>query len=306
MGKNNKDVLKSVNYNMEIIKRIKENQPFTIDEKEKMLNAYTGISKDNNSYFTPYEICNFIKQLLDIKEGKVADLSAGIGNMVRPFIKEYGKLDDRIQFDCFELDENNSLVGSTAWEDYKQVDFYTNFNSLDRADEIQDNYYDFIIGNPPFTGTTKYMCEWNNNKGKAKNNKLVDCFVDLSIKKCKNKGFIALVLPGGHLFNGNGTLKLRQWMRSQVALKAVFPLDSKTFENAGILGTSVGTNLIVFQKGVKQGTIFIGELIDKDDIKLEMKSLVMQFRLFLSGNYHLEYSSDNYNGLHALLKEGAA
>lgn len=270
-----------------------------------MLDTYTGISKDNNSYFTPYEICNFIKQLLDIRRGKIADLSGGIGNTIRPFIKEYGKIDGGIQFDCFELDENNSLVGSKAWEDYKQVNFYTNFNSIDRADEIEDNYYDFIIGNPPFTGTTKYMCEWNNNKGKAKNNKLVDCFVDLSIKKCKDKGFIVLVLPGGHLFNSNGTAKLRQWMKSKVALKGVVPLDSKTFENAGILGTSVGTNLIIFQKGVMQETIFIGELID-ENIKLEMESLAAQFRLFLSKNYHLEYSSDNYNGSHALLKEGAA
>lgn len=61
MGKNNKDVLKSVNYNMKIIKRIKENQAFTIGKKEKMLDTYTGISKDNNSYFTSFEICNFIK-----------------------------------------------------------------------------------------------------------------------------------------------------------------------------------------------------------------------------------------------------
>lgn len=35
MGKNNKDVLKSVNYNMKIIKRIKKNQHFIIDEKER-------------------------------------------------------------------------------------------------------------------------------------------------------------------------------------------------------------------------------------------------------------------------------
>lgn len=35
MDKNNKDVLKSVNYNMEIIKEIKENQHFIIDKKRK-------------------------------------------------------------------------------------------------------------------------------------------------------------------------------------------------------------------------------------------------------------------------------
>jgi type I restriction enzyme M protein len=306
MGKrNNKDVLKNVNYNIEVIKNIKSNKSFSIDEKNKMLNTYTGISKDNNSYFTPFEICDFIRQLLDIRKGKIADLSAGIGNMVRPFIKEYGILHDNIQFDCYELDENNSLIGSKVWEDYEQINFHGNFDSLNKSDEIKDNYYDFIIGNPPFAGSVKYMCQWNNTKGKAKNNKLVDCFVDLSIKKCKDKGLIALILPAGHLFNSNGTAKLRKWMKDEVALKAIFSLNSKTFENAGILGTTVGTNLIVFQKGAEQEKIFVGELTDKD-IKFEMKSLAYAFRLFLSGNYHLEYRKDNYNGLHAVIKEGAA
>lgn len=288
--KGNKDVLKSVNYSINIVKKIKENIKFTPEEKQNILIDFAGMSEDNNSFFTPYEICNFIKELLNIKSGKILDPSAGIGNMIRPFVKEYGKLLDDIKFDCFELDENNSIAGAKAWEDFKQVKYNTCFNSLDRVSEIEENYYDFVIGNPPFVGSVLYMNEFNNLKGKAKKTDIVSCFIDLAINKCKDKGYIALVVPGGHLFKGNAVEKLRDHMKIKGALKGIFPLDADTFSEAGILGTSVGTNLIIWQKGVPQGKVFIGDLIDKKDIKTEMNSMALQFQLFLSGDYHLEQS----------------
>ena len=298
--KNNKDVLKSVNYSFDIVKKIKESIEFTMEEKQKILIDFVGLSEDNNSYFTPFEICNFIKELLNIKTGKILDPSSGIGNMIRPFVSEYGKLIDDIEFDCFELDENNSLAGAKAWEDFEQVKYNTCFNSLDRTVEIQDNYYDYVIGNPPFVGSVEYLNEFNNTKGKAKKTDIVSCFIDLSIKKCKDKGYIALVLPGGHLFKGNAVQKLRDYMKGVVSLKGIFPLDADTFSEAGILGTSVGTNLIICQKGAAQGKVFIGDLIDKKDLKTEMNSIALQFQLFLSGDYHLEQS---YN--YAKLIKGA-
>lgn len=299
-SKGNKAVLESVNYNLNVIKDIKEGKEFTREDKEKIFNNYTGMSSDNNSFFTPVEICSFIKDLLNIKSGKVADLSAGIGNMVRPFVTEYGKLLEGIEFDCYELDENNSLAGAKAWEDYGQVKYNMCFNSLERADEIPNDYYDFIIGNPPFVGSVEYLNDFNNNKGKPKKTDIVSCFIDLSIKKVKDKGCIALVLPGGHLYN-SAAGKLREWMKTKVALKGIFPLDSSTFEASGIMGTSVGTYLIIWQKGTPQKEIFIGELADKKELKLEMKSIAKEFQLFASGGYEIIHCSDNQNGLHGKL-----
>ncbi|MBU3216661.1 SAM-dependent methyltransferase [Clostridium estertheticum] len=288
--KGNKEVLKSVNYSINIIKKIKEDVAFTQEEKQKILIDFVGMSEDNNSYFTPFEICNFIKDLLNITSGKIIDPSAGIGNMIRPYIKEYGKLLDGIEFTCFEFDENNSLAGYKAFEDYEQVKYNTCFNSLDRVGEIKDNYYDYVIGNPPFVGSVEYLNEFNNTKGKAKKTDIVSCFIDLSIKKCKDKGYIALVLPGGHLFKGNAVQKLRDYMKGVISLKGIFPLDADTFSEAGILGTSVGTNLLIWQKGTPQGKVFIGDLADKKDLKTEMSSIALQFQLFLSGDYYLEQS----------------
>lgn len=300
-GKRNKEILEGVNYSFDVIKRIKDNSEFTQKEKEEILHKFVGMSKDNNSYFTPYDICNFVVDLLDIKNGKVADLSGGIGNMIMPFIAEYDKLRDGVTFDLFEFDDNNSLAAQKAWEDYEQVNVYGSFNSIERHEEIPDNY-DFIIGNPPFTGSLKYWAEWNHNKnGSAKNNNIADAFVDLSVKKVKDGGYIGLVLPVGHLYRGNATAKLRDWLKENVALKAVIPLNKDTFIDAGIKGTTVGTVLIVFQKSVMQQEIFMGDLVDTDDLVDEMKSMAYQFRLMKTGNYHIGYESDYQSGLHAKL-----
>ncbi|MEK4289366.1 N-6 DNA methylase [Paenibacillus sp. FSL P4-0502] len=290
MAKGNKEILASINYSMDIVKRIKANETFTYEQKQKILDDYIGLSQDNNSYFTPIVICSLIKELLNIKSGKVADLSAGIGNMVRPFVSEYGKLSEDVTFDCFELDENNSAAGYMAWSDYEQVQFQSDFNTIDRHSEIQ-NDHDYIIGNPPFSGSVPYKCEWNNNKGKIKNNSICDAFIDLAINKVKPQGHIALVLPTGHLSKGNATAKLREWMRSQVALKAVIPLDSDTFAEAGVQGTGVGTVLCIWQKAVKQGKVFIGELSDKKDIASDINALIYQYRLFESEQYDIEYTN---------------
>lgn len=291
---------------MDIIKRIEAGEAFTPEEKQNILHKFVGMSKDNNSYFTPVPICNWIKDLLDINHGKIADLSAGIGNMVVPFIKEYRRLLDGIAFDLYELDENNSMAGKMAWIDYEQVNFYGNFNTIERADEIPDNAYDFVIGNPPFTGSVPYLCEWNNNKGKIKKNSICDAFVDLAVKKVKDNGYISLVVPAGHLYKGNATAKLREWLKDHVALKGVFPLDSGTFKEAGIMGTSVGTYLVIYQKGVPQDKVMIGVLHDKKEIINEMKAIAKNFRMMLEDNCYEQIQSDHVCGEHGVLKVGVS
>lgn len=303
-GKGNKDVLASVNYSMDIIKRIKAREKFTAEEKQDILHKFVGTSPDNNSYFTPQPICNWIKQLLNIKRGRIADLSAGIGSMVLSYVIEYGKLQEGITFDLFELDENNSMAGKMAWSDYEQVNYYGNFNTVERADEIPDNTYDVILGNPPFSGSVPYFCDWNNNKGKAKNNNICDAFVDLAVRKVKDKGYIALVLPAGHLFKGNATAKLREWMKDKVALKGVFPLDEATFRESGILGTSVGTYLVVYQKGVPQDKVMIGALYDRDELVNEMVAIANNFQMMLKGDCYVEMRSDHVCGEHGVLRVG--
>lgn len=306
--KGNKEALATVNFSINTVRDIQSGKNFTEQEKSDILYKFTGMSTDNNSYWTPVSICNFMKQLLNIpttKKIKLADLSAGIGNMAIPYITQYGKLQDNITFDLFELDSNTSIAGEMAWSDYSQVTYHGNFDSING--DIPDNYYDYILGNPPFTGSIKYLnSEWCCTKTKtttrAKNANIADAFVDLAINKTKDKGYIALVLPMGHLSNGKGTEKLRQYMKSQVALKFICYLDSDTFSKAGLTGTSVPTALCIFQKGVKQGKIFMGELSEQNkDLEIEIQSMAEQFIKFNTDNYKIRYQSDYLNGMHATL-----
>lgn len=300
--KGNKEVLQTVNKAMDIVKRIKADEEFSQKDKMDILDDFVGVSDTtNNSYWTPLEVCQFMKDLLPIDEAlnegreiHIADLSAGIGMCARPFIKKYGKLLDGVKFDLYEYNPDTSMALKKAWEDYEQVTVYPDCDTLKFDIPIE---YDFVIGNPPFSGNCEYpnAQEWAcDKKGKvAKSLSIMDAFVDLAIQKCKPNGYIAYVIGGGHLYKGNKTEALRKWMKKEVALKAIVPLDSDTFSEAGITGTSVGSYLIVWQKGAKQEEVFLGDLIDKKDLKTEMKSMARKFKLLNFGTYNITYESQN-------------
>ncbi|OBZ14593.1 hypothetical protein A8L34_11760 [Bacillus sp. FJAT-27264] len=80
-------------------------------------------------------------------------------------------------------------------------------------------------------------------------------------------------------------------MRSQVALKAVIPLDSGTFAEAGVQGTRVGTVLCIWKKEAKQGKVFIDEMYDKKDLVTNINELIYQYRLFENEEYEVECTS---------------
>ena len=302
--KGNKDVLKSINYSLDIVKKCKSNYKFTKEEKQEILHKFIGLSEDNNSYFTPEIICKLITECLDIKcNDTVADLSGGIGNMAIPLIDTYGKLKDDISFDIYELDENTSLAGKMTWEDYSQVNYYGNINTLSLNIEKK---YDFVIGNPPFSGNTEYETEWNvNTKGKpSKKNELVNSFIDLSFKCCKDNGYVALVLPGGILYKDKATKKLREYLAERYDLKMLIELNPDTFSKSGLQGTTVTTNLIIWQKcKTSNNKTMIIELNPIDNLKTQLESIPHYFKL-VQNQHYIQMGRSNNDKIYGLLKEG--
>lgn len=302
--KGNKDMLKSVNYSLDTVKKVKQGYEFSQEEKEKILTDFVGLSEDNNSYYTPFHICKLITDCLDIKGNvSVADLSGGIGNMIEPLIECYGKLKDNITFDLYELDENTSLAASKCWEDYKQVNFYGNVNTLSLDISKQ---YDFVIGNPPFSGTTNYETEWNvNPKGKrSAKNELLNSFIDKSFKCCKDNGYVGLILPGGILYKGNASEKLRKYLAERYDLKLVIELNPDTFANSGLKGTALTTYLIIWKKCKTQDNkTMIVELNPKDNLKLQLESIPKYFKM-VQNKHYIQMASSTNDKLYGLLKEG--
>lgn len=303
--KGNKDLLKSVNYSLETVKKIQEGLDFSIDEKQQILTDFVGLSEDNNSYYTPDSVCDFICDTLDIKgDAKVCDLSGGIGSMAKSLILEYGKLKDNVQFDLYELDPNTSIAAAKAWEDYGQVNYVGNVDTL--ALDIEENKYDYCIGNPPFSGSVEYTADWNiDGKGKVKKkNDIVNAFIDKSFKVTKEGGYVALVLPGGFVSKGNSTEKLREYISERYDLKLVMDLLPDAFVNSGLKGTTVGTTLIIWQKcKSKNNKTILVELHKDEDLLKQFKSISYYFKVVQGEHYILMNHSAN-DMSYGILKEG--
>lgn len=299
----NKAMLEKVNYSINIIKDIKEGKEFTKEEKQKIITNYCSTEENNNGYYTPIEICKFMSDCLDIKgDSKVADLSAGIGNMTVPLITEYGKLKDNITFDLYEFDENTSLALEKTWEDYEQVNVIGNVDTLSLDIE---NKYDYIIGNPPFTLKTDYKASWNvDKKGKQKVGlNILEAFIDKSMIALKENGVMALVVAMGISFKGNATALLRNHLSSNYNLKLVMELNNEVFESAGLAGTGVSTLLLIIEKNKTTDNKTIIAELDKEDFIGQLNSLSYYYKL-VQKDHHIQYTSNNDNLLYGLLKEG--
>ena len=300
----NKELLSKVNYSINLIKEIKDGKEFTKEEKQDIWDKYCSIEENNNGYYTPVEICKFMSDCLDIKEGsRIADLSAGIGNMVRPFIEEYGKLRENIIFDLYEYDENTSIALEKAWEDFDQVNV---FGSVDTLTLNLDNKYDYILGNPPFTLKTDYCASWNvDKKGKKKKGlNILEAFIDKIMLSLKPGGTAAIVVASGIVFKGNATALLREHLKTNYNLKLAMQLDSETFESAGLAGTGVSTLLLIIEKKktIDNKTIYVE--IDRDDSFLEqLKSIAHHYRI-ANKEHFIQYNSSTSDLIYGILKEG--
>ena len=300
----NKEMLSKVNYSINLIKEIKEGKGFTKEEKQDIWDKYCSTEENNNGYYTPVEICKFMSDCLDIKEGsRIADLSAGIGNMARPFISEYGKLRDNIVFDLYEYDENTSIALEKAWEDFEQVNV---FGHTDTLTLDLDNKYDYILGNPPFTLKTDYCASWNvDKKGKQKKGlNILEAFIDKIMLSLKPGGTAAIVVASGIVFKGNATALLREHLKTNYNLKLAMQLDSETFESAGLAGTGVSTLLLIIEKNktIDNKTIYIE--LDRDDSFLQQLKSISHYYRIANKEHFIQYNSSTSDLIYGILKEG--
>ena len=299
-----KVMLEKVNYSINLIKNIKDGKEFTQEEKIEILVKYCSTEENNNGYFTPVEICKFMSDCLDIKPNSiVADLSAGIGNMARPLISEYGKLRDDIIFDLYEHDENTSIALEKAWEDFEQVNIY---GCTDTLKEDIDGKYDYILANPPFKLKTDYIASWNvNKKGKVKKGlNILEAFIDKIMLSLKPNGVAAIIVPNSFSSNGNATEKLREHLEQNYNLKLAMQLDSETFEAAGLAGTGTSTLLLIIEKNktIDNKTIY-AEIERDDDFFRQLDSIAYHYRL-VQNQHYIKYMSSTNDLLYGLLKEG--
>ena len=162
----------------------------------------------------------------------VCDLSCGIGNMFK-FISN-----ENIKCFGYEIDSISSKIAQLLYPS-------SNIRQCDTIEEINNiPQFDYIIGNPPFGGKLLYKVPW---ESKEKNQPLDVVFTYLAIEKCKEEGYIGLIVPDGILSNSSQK-KLREYIFQECRLLAVISLPVETFYFSGIGGTGAKTSIILLQK----------------------------------------------------------
>lgn len=196
-------------------------------------NAFSG-----GAFFTPTHVAKFMWEILTPrlpKAPKVLEPSVGAGVFL-----EHAPADAEIT--ALELDETSAKVTSLL---YPRANVIVG-NALEHE---RRDYYDLVIGNPPYGVTVEFPDtseEWRSlskSKGKRKGKSEV-AFIEFAIKAVKPGGYIAFVLPKGIAYAKHAA-KLRKLMHETCWQVATIMLPGETFQH---VGTTVETQIIVLRK----------------------------------------------------------
>ncbi|SMO91982.1 HsdM family class I SAM-dependent methyltransferase [Melghirimyces algeriensis] len=226
---------------LEIINKAREN--ITSEDIEFLKENYTSqgglLPKGFNggSFFTPTHVAKFIVDALQIPKGsRVLEPSCGSGVF-------FEHIPDDCKITGLELDTTSAKVASMIYPDAEVI----TGNALEHK---RRDYYDFVIGNPPFGETIevegrtdfetlKYTKKTNMSKGKSE-----FAFVEFAVKAAKPGGYIAFILPMNFSF-AEPAKKVRQVMYDTCWHVATVKLPPTTFQ---YVGTGVATQILILRK----------------------------------------------------------
>ncbi|WP_068616546.1 HsdM family class I SAM-dependent methyltransferase [Paenibacillus tuaregi] len=203
-------------------------------------NAYAG-----GAFYTPTHVARFIIEALrGLSDGKFPvgssflEPSAGSGVFIE-------HLPEDAEVTALELDETSAKVTSLLYPNANviQGDAFR----FDRRD-----YYDYVIGNPPYGVSIDIAAEdvpdefvtLTKKKGGRLGGKSECAFIELAIKAVKPGGYIAFVLPLG-LNYANYAEKVRQLLYQACWHVATVMLPGETF---ALTGTTIPTQILIVRK----------------------------------------------------------
>jgi predicted RNA methylase len=197
-------------------------------------NAFSG-----GAFFTPTHVAKFIWQVLAPRlpeKPKILEPSVGSGVFL-----EHAPSDADIT--ALELDKTSAKVTSLLYPSVEIIEG-------DALVHDRRNYYDLVIGNPPYGVSVEFEDtgeDWASlgkaSKGKRKG-KSETAFIELAIKAAKPGGYIAFVLPMGISF-AQANAKLRTLMYETCWQFATIHLPGETFAH---VGTTIPTQIVIVRK----------------------------------------------------------
>lgn len=228
---------------------------FIYSKLDTMQNFFMYFSKsllkrDLAQFYTPYSIVEFISNILNIKKtDKIIDPAGGTGDFLIGILhkyREYSELKNNIHYwdispDATQLAYINMLLNGDGRTNIKCL------NSIENNDK--NNYFDYVITNPPFgketlyTGDEKYIKDYK-IFGKRKDKQLGLLFIERSVMLLKDEGVLCIVLPSSYQ-NTNNEKRIREYLLDNGKIIACISFPENTFKGAN---TPVKTDLLIFQK----------------------------------------------------------
>jgi len=199
-------------------------------------NAYAG-----GAFYTPTHVARFIVQALEGLTGGFTEgqrwLEPSCGSGV--FLEHIPK---SAEVTGLELDPTSARVSSLL---YPHVEIIEG----DALAHGRRDYYDFVVGNPPYGVSVKFDVEdeWV-SVGKSKGlygGKSEVSFIELAVKVAKPGGYVAYVLPMG-LNYASYAEKIRRLLYETCWHVATIHLPPETF---ALTGTTIGTQILIVRKG---------------------------------------------------------
>lgn len=201
-------------------------------------NAYAG-----GAFFTPTHVARFIVEALRGLSGGVTPgsrwLEPSCGSGV--FLEH---IPETAEITALELDDLSAKVTSLIYP-------HANVIQGDAFLHDRRDYYDFVVGNPPYGVTIDVAVDalpdafetLRTTKGRA-TGKSESAFIELAIKAARPGGYIAFVLPMGINY-ANHAEKVRRMLYETCWHVATIMLPGETF---ALTGTTIQTQILIVRK----------------------------------------------------------
>ena len=260
---------------------------------------------DNQQYFTPYQIVDFmVKALKPFLKGTVCDPACGTAG----FLTKVNDFAD-VKLLGFEVDERLAWVSTLNLYIHGADDFETYFmNNGGSLGSEADSYYemmDAILTNPPFGSDytdSKILDKYVLGKDKNSRRRGI-LFIEQAWNLLKQDGMLAIIIDQGVL-NSKTNIDVREYIFSHFEIKGIIDLP----ESAFLPYANVSSSIMILKKkknNVKQGQTFfaksekIGRKSNGDDdiiyypngnfeLDSDLNNILSAWKMFISGNYQIQ------------------
>lgn len=278
----------------QVVNRLGEIDFTASDDRHVFNDVYETILKDLQSagnageYYTPRAVTRFMAERVDPALGEVVfDPACGTGGFLVDAIEHLRRkgIDSVAQRDQLQQTirgvEKKPLPHLLATTNLVlhdiEVPDIRHDNSLARplASYGPADRVDVVLTNPPFGGVEEDGIE-NNVPAEFRTRETADLFMALILRRLKDGGRAAVVLPDGFLFGEGVKTRLKERLMAECDLHTIVRLPNGVFAPY----TSINTNLLFFEKGRPTKAVWFVEHPLPDGYKNYTKTKPVRFEEF--------------------------